>query len=279
MIVMEDVGRHQGSFQMKNISFSIPDGYICGLVGRNGAGKTTLMHLMLGLYRIEQGKLEIDGMHYPEQEKEIHDEIGTVLVEELFEGAYSLWENGMLYGAYYRRFKAKDYEELLQEFQLDKKEKFRKLSKGQKLKCQFAFALACHPKYLFLDEPTANFDPQFRAAFLKKIQEFVMDGEHTVLLATHMTEDLDRLADYLIYLQEGQILYAGDMESFREKYRIVAGENYKIKLLGDSVLGIEQRQMGTRALVRHHKFREYDRELTVTYPSIEEFMYLYERKR
>ena len=255
MIVMEDVGRHQGSFQMKNISFSIPDGYICGLVGRNGAGKTTLMHLMLGLYRIEQGKLEIDGMHYPEQEKEIHDEIGTVLVEELFEGAYSLWENGMLYGAYYSRFKAKDYEELLQEFQLDKKEKFRKLSKGQKLKCQFAFALACHPKYLFLDEPTANFDPQFRAAFLKKIQEFVMDGEHTVLLATHMTEDLDRLADYLIYLQEGQILYAGDMESFREKYRIVAGENYKIKLLGDSVLGIEQRQMGTRALVRHHKFR------------------------
>ena len=279
MIVMEDVGRHQGSFQMKNISFSIPDGYICGLVGRNGAGKTTLMHLMLGLYRIEQGKLEIDGMHYPEQEKEIHDEIGTVLVEELFEGAYSLWENGMLYGAYYSRFKAKDYEELLQEFQLDKKEKFRKLSKGQKLKCQFAFALACHPKYLFLDEPIANFDPQFRAAFLKKIQEFVMDGEHTVLLATHMTEDLDRLADYLIYLQEGQILYAGDMESFREKYRIVAGENYKIKLLGDSVLGIEQRQMGTRALVRHHKFREYDRELTVTYPSIEEFMYLYERKK
>lgn len=279
MIVMEDVGRHQGSFQMKNISFSIPDGYICGLVGRNGAGKTTLMHLMLGLYRIEQGKLEIDGMHYPEQEKEIHDEIGTVLVEELFEGAYSLWENGMLYGAYYSKFMAKDYEELLQEFQLDKKEKFRKLSKGQKLKCQFAFALACHPKYLFLDEPTANFDPQFRVVFLKKIQEFVMDGEHTVLLATHMTEDLDRLADYLIYLQEGQILYAGDMESFREKYRIVAGENYKIKLLGDSVLGIEQRQMGTRALVRHHKFREYDRELTVTYPSIEEFMYLYERKK
>lgn len=279
MIVMEDVGRHQGSFQMKNISFSIPDGYICGLVGRNGAGKTTLMHLMLGLYRIEQGKLEIDGMHYPEQEKEIHDEIGTVLVEELFEGAYSLWENGILYGAYYSKFMAKDYEELLQEFQLDKKEKFRKLSKGQKLKCQFAFALACHPKYLFLDEPIANFDPQFRAAFLKKIQEFVMDGEHTVLLATHMTEDLDRLADYLIYLQEGQILYAGDMESFREKYRIVAGENYKIKLLGDSVLGIEQRQMGTRALVRHHKFREYDRELTVTYPSIEEFMYLYERKK
>ena len=218
-------------------------------------------------------------MHYPEQEKEIHDEIGTVLVEELFDGTYSLWENGMLYGAYYSKFEAKEYEDLLQEFQLDKKEKFRKLSKGQKLKCQFAFALACHPKYLFLDEPTANFDPQFRAAFLKKIQEFVMDGEHTVLLATHMTEDLDRLADYLIYLQEGQILYAGDMESFREKYRIVAGENYKIKLLGDSVLGIEQRQMGTRALVRHHKFREYDRELTVTYPSIEEFMYLYERKK
>ncbi len=90
---------------MKNISFSIPDGYICGLVGRNGAGKTTLMHLMLGLYRIEQGKLEIDGMHYPEQEKEIHDEIGTVLVEELLEeGVFPLEENGMLYGAYSRNW-------------------------------------------------------------------------------------------------------------------------------------------------------------------------------
>lgn len=277
MIIMKDVERRQGSFQMKNISFSLPDGYICGLVGRNGAGKTTLIHLLLGLYRPGQGEISIDGMHYPEQEKIIHDRLGTVLVEELLDGEYTLWENGMLCGAYYSRFDAGEYESLLQEFRLEKQTRFRKLSKGQKLKCQFAFALACRPKYLLLDEPTANFDPQFREIFLKKIQEFVMDGEHTVLLSTHMTEDLDRLADYLIYLQKGELLYAGDMESFREKYRIVAGEHYKIKLLGDKVLGYEKRPLGTRALVQHHKFQEYDRELTVTYPSIEEFMYLYER--
>lgn len=101
MIIMKDVERRQGSFQMKNISFSLPDGYICGLVGRNGAGKTTLIHLLLGLYRPGQGEISIDGMHYPEQEKIIHDRLGTVLVEELLDGEYTLWENGMLYGAYY----------------------------------------------------------------------------------------------------------------------------------------------------------------------------------
>ena len=115
--------------------------------------------------------------------------------------------------------------EKLKQYYLDPREKFGHLSKGQKLKCQFAFALACHPAYLFLDEPVANFDPEFKKQFFADLCAFIGDGERTAVLSTHETEDLDRLADYLIFMKEGEAVIASDMEKFRDSYRIVSGES------------------------------------------------------
>ena len=157
---------------------------------------------------------------------------------------------------------------------------FSHLSKGEKLKCQFAFALACKPKYLILDEPTANFDPEFRETFWKLLKDFVANGDRSVLLATHLTDDLDRMADYLIYMEHGKIIYSGDIEHFRDCYRIVSGEAYKLKLIRkDSLIALEEKPYGAKALVKHSRLCSYDNALTVTYPSIEEFMYYYSKKK
>ena len=278
MITLNGVSKRLGKFQLKNITFDLPCGYICGLVGQNGAGKTTLLHLLLGLYRQEEGTLTIDGMDFEQDEKKLHDRIGTVLVEELFDSSYSIRDNADRYGVYFSKYRWEKMNAYLEQFKLDPRRKFGKLSKGEKLKCQFAFALSYEPELLILDEPTGNFDPEFREQFFRIIQEYIADGTRTVILATHLTDDLDRITDYLIYLENGEQIFAGDIESFRAEYRIVSGEKYKINLLPkERIVHMEEKKYGAKALVVHSKYNKYE-ELTVTHPTIEEFMYFYSKR-
>ena len=274
MIVFSGIDKKLGSFALHDATFEIPEGYICGLVGRNGAGKTTLLNLLLGLLQPDAGSLQVDGLEYDSNEKELRKLLGCVLVEELFEGRLSLAENAIYFGSYYEAYDDELYRERLEQFRLSSKKRFKELSKGEKLKCQFAFALAIRPKYLILDEPTANFDPEFREAFWKILKEFIADGEHSVLLATHLTEDLDRMADYLLFLDSGELIFNGDMESFRDSYRIVSGEDYLIRNIPEkNLIGSEKGAYGTKALVKHK--RSVPEELTSVPPTIEEFMYFY----
>ena len=274
MLELDQVSKRLGSFQLRNITIQIPTGYLCGLAGENGAGKTSLLHMLLGLYRPDSGTVRIDGKIYEENEKEIRQQTGIVLAEDLLHPAFSLLQNGRYYGSFYNGYEEVCFVEKRKQYHLDPREKFGHLSKGQKLKCQFAFALACHPAYLFLDEPVANFDPEFKKQFFADLCAFIGDGERTAVLSTHETEDLDRLADYLIFMKEGEAVIASDMEKFRDSYRIVSGESYKIRLLRpDAIVKLEEREFGARALVRHSRLLSYDKSLLVAYPTIADFMY------
>lgn len=279
MVEVNAVSKQLGTFHLEDISFALPAGYICGLVGQNGAGKTTLLHLLLGLYGADKGQITVHKMNYNLDEKQIHDIVGTVLAEELFDSHYSIGRNADYYGKYFSKYSRERMAEYLERFKLDYHKKFGRLSRGEKLKCQFAFALSYDPVLLILDEPTGNFDPDFREQFFKILQEFITDGNKSVILATHLTEDLDRLADYLIYLEKGKQIFAGDIESFRQGYRIVSGEKYKFNTLAKNrIVHIEERRYGAKALVKHSQYRQYDDMLQVTYPSIEEFMYFYSKR-
>lgn len=273
LIELKGVSKQLGTFKLKDISMELPKGYICGLIGPNGAGKTTLLHLILGLYRENAGEIRIDGQSYEEAEREIHDMIGTVLQEELFDGALTLGQNGDEYGSYYQSYRREILEEYLGRFGLDANRTYKKLSKGEKLKFQFAFALSHDAKLLILDEPTGNFDVSFREEFFKVLKEFIADGQRSVVLATHLTEDLDRVADYICYLEKGQIIFTGDIEELHDTYRLVTGEEYKVKLLRrEDIIHMENGQYGTKALVKYRPRCVYD-SLVVTVPTIEELMY------
>ncbi|MBR6258521.1 MAG: ABC transporter ATP-binding protein [Lachnospiraceae bacterium] len=272
MISFSEVSKRLGGFELKDVSFDIPEGYICGLVGRNGAGKTTLLNLILGLLRPKSGEISIDGMGYEADEKNVRKLFGCVLVDELLIKSLPLTENGEYFGHYYEDYDHEMFGAYLKRFELDGSKKFGKLSKGEKLKCQFAFALAVKPKYLMLDEPTANFDPQFRENFWKILKEFIADGEHSVLLATHLTDDLDRMADQLLYIENGKMIFNGDMESFRDRYKIVSGESYLIKGIDKQyILGAEKGKYSSKALTEGKK--RFSEGLSVAPATIEEFMY------
>lgn len=273
-IEFENVKKKLGGFVLKDISFEIPQGYICGLVGPNGSGKTTLLHLMLGLYLPTEGRVRLDGKSYEEAEEELLNRIGTVLTEELFDRSLTLLQNGEKYGRFYRNYSEEVFRGYLKRFQLDEKRLFKRLSRGEKLKFQFAFALSHNADLLILDEPTGNFDPEFRKEFFKLLKEFIADGSRSVVLASHLTEDLDKMADYLIYLEKGNMIFANDMETLRDSYRLVTGELYKIKLIRpERMIHTEEGKYGTKALVKHFGSSKYDTSLSVNIPTIEELMY------
>ena len=127
---------------------------------------------------------------------------------------------------------------------------------------------------MLLDEPTANFDPEFRRKFLCVITDFIKDGRKSVILATHLTEDLEQIADYVTFIDHGRLLFSMDRESINKYFRMAAGEEYKINLLPkENIIYKEAGKYGTRALVKHGRWSQYDDALNITYPLLEELMY------
>ena len=274
MLQVSDVSKKLNTIHLDRMNFNLPAGYIMGLIGPNGSGKTTLLHLLMGLYKPEAGEISICGKQYAAVERAIHNEIGVVLQERLFEDYRSLEENANYYGKHYVNHKPEQFKIYLERFGLDPKRKYKGLSKGEELKFQFAFALAHAPRLLLLDEPTGNFDPEFREEFLMILKQLIADGEHSVILATHLTEDLDRLADYIVYLEKGRQLFSMDIEELHDKFRMVSGEAYKLRLIPpEYIIHMETGEYGAKALVRHRKRQVYDAAVTVTKPTIEELMY------
>lgn len=274
MIRVENVSKKLGSFKLTDVNISLPKGYICGLIGENGAGKTTLIHLLLGLYKADAGEIFIDGRSLRENEQLVKNDIGWVLSEELFDGQLTLIGNADAYGKYYSNYDRQAFLEYCERFKLQADKKLKEHSKGEKLKLQFAFALSHNPKLLILDEPTANFDPEFRSEFMKCLTEFIEDGERSILLATHLTSDLDRIGDYITFIHKGKVIISADRETLSNSYRLVSGEDYKLNLIAkDKIIYKEKGEYGSKALVKHSRLSAYDKEVTVSVPTIEEIMY------
>lgn len=277
MLRTEKLSKKFYGFQLNNLTFELPAGYIMGLVGENGAGKTTLLKMLAGLYRADEGKVVLNDLEPELFEAEFKDQIGVVFHDDFFDRYLSLEKNAARYGKYYTNYSKELLITYAERFALNMKKKYKKLSKGEKLKFAFAFALAHRPKLLLLDEPTANFDKEFRQEFFKVLREFTESGENSIILSTHLTADIDKMADYLLFLQNGEALEYGTIEEIRNKYRIVAGEAYRIRLLKERIVRIEENEYGATALVTSSR-ESLDKALKAWEPSMEELMYHLIRK-
>lgn len=271
MIDCNNVSKRFTSFSLKNITFNLPAGYICGLIGENGSGKTTLINILSGLYSYD-GEVRISGRDYCNHEYDIKQDIGVVVHGDIFEAKESLISNANYFGRFYKKYSENLLENYLERFNLNDKKKYKELSKGEKLKFALAFALAHEPRLLLLDEPGANFDIEFRKEFNSLLREFIVDGTRSVILSTHIISDVETFADYILFLKNGEQVLFGDVETIREKYRMVSGEKYKIKLLKDRIIYLEEGRISCNALVKHDK-QGFDKELKVWEPGIDELMY------
>lgn len=280
MLRVEDlhkkISNGKTSFLLDEISFHLPKGYICGLIGENGAGKTSLIKTLSGLYGLDSGRIYIDGMNLQDEEAKIKDELGIVLNECLFDKTMTLEEIGIYYGEMYSRFDMGRFMEYLTAFKLNKKQKLKTLSKGMEIKLQLAFALSHDARLFLLDEPTAGLDKGFRDDFLKICTDLVSDGERSVLISTHLTEDMDRIADYIGYIQDGKLLFFNTKGTVCDRFYIVNGEAYKIKLLPkEAVVYLEENKYSATAMVIDKKRFPIQDGLEKHRPNIGEFMYYF----
>lgn len=204
-------------FAVKNINFQMEPGYIYGLVGRNGAGKTTLIESLLkGEYK--KGHVSLNGVSMEDNPIQVKENLGIMSYPARLLQKETLQANGELLGAIYANWNQQEYEKKLKEFGLEKNQMVKNLSNGETMKAQLAFIWGYKPQIVIADEPTSGLDPKFRKIFIRELQEYVEDGKHSVLFSTHITEDLDQVADFLLMLHEGRLICKGSLEELRDYY-------------------------------------------------------------
>lgn len=247
-------------FRLQDISFDIPPGSIMGLLGKNGAGKTTIMKLLTGSISKNNGKIQIGSTDMEKEPIKAKSDIGFIIDEPMFFEKRTLWENGVVFGRFYQNFTEKEWKKWLDICKLQSSARLNTLSKGERVKFQFAFAIAHHPKVLLLDEPTGNMDPVFRKAFLEILQEIVEKERISVLFSTHLTSDLEKIADRITLLDQGKVLYTDSMERMLTRYVIVKGspeDGKKIKKGNyPEVVGIKISRIGFEAMLDLEKVEE-----------------------
>lgn len=224
MLTVSHISKKRKQFELRDVSFEVPAGYITGLAGKNGAGKSTLIQLILGQLCADAGEICLGELKGSRDASLLRDQTGFVLEKEnLFLRGKTAYENGDFFGRFYTKWDSALYRKYLADFGLSVTEQKRlpvgSLSIGQYIRFQLAFALAHHPELLLLDEPTANLDPVFRMKFLTLLQEAVEREEMAVLFATHITTDLDKIGDYLVVLDEGSVVCMGSKEELFDMYQ------------------------------------------------------------
>ena len=204
IIRIENAAVQFDKFSIKPAKLEIPKGYVIGIQGDNGAGKTTFLRMLTGSYKKMQGKVYIDNLDVIKHRSEVMKILGMVSGERSFFMEEDARENEKLYSLFYPTWDSEEYHHMLEKLNLPVTKRLGTFSTGEKIKYQLAFAAAYRPKLLLLDEPTANLDSVFRDDFIRILQEFVADYETTILMSTHLQEDLLKIADYIIEMEQGR---------------------------------------------------------------------------
>jgi len=221
VIEIESLRKNYEDFTLKDVSFSVPKGYITGLIGPNGAGKTTIIKLIMNLIRKDQGTIKVFGMDNEKHEVEVKDRIGFVYDTPYFYEDQDLLTLMRSIGPFYSQWNRKQFLGLLDRFGLPHKKRFSSLSKGMKTKFSLALALSHDADLIIMDEPTTGLDPLFRREFLEMLGEIMQSEEKSVLFSTHITSDLDRVADYVVSIEDGELHCSLWKDEIQEKWGIV----------------------------------------------------------
>lgn len=223
VLEVHGLSKSYDTFSLKNVSLEIPAGYIMGFIGPNGAGKTTTIKSILNMVNYESGEVKMFGLESIKNAALINEQIGVVMDTPFYGGDWTAAEIEQAVAPFYSQWNHNIYESLLQKFDINKKKKVKELSRGMKVKLMMAVALSHDAKLLILDEPTSGLDPVARDELCEMLSEFVTDENRSVLFSTHITTDLEKIADYITFILDGRIVFTGSKETLLESYALVKG--------------------------------------------------------
>lgn len=276
-IEVKNLKKTYDNFVLGEDSFEIKKGFITGFIGKNGMGKTTTIKSLLSLINYE-GEVLVDG----EDARNLNylQNVGIIMDDSFLSKDWkiSLVNEAMKCG--YENWKEEEFFEYVKKFGIEKDKKVRELSRGMKIKLMLSIALSHEANLLILDEPTSGLDPSMRDELTDILKDFVEDENNTVLFSTHITEDLDRIADYIIFIDDGKIIDSSSKEEFLEKYLVLKGGSEDRDLLKDfDVLGIKANSTSFDALVKNVEREDIPKDLFVEEPDINKILVLYGRKK
>ncbi|CAM4298159.1 ABC transporter ATP-binding protein [Paenibacillus tarimensis] len=274
---VRNVSKSYPNFQLRNVSFQLEQGYIMGFIGANGAGKTTTIKSILNMTRMDSGEVHILGKNMAEHEIELKQEIGYAMGGVDFYTRSKMKTLTDVVKRFYANWDDETYRNYMRTFKLDENKKIAELSTGMKVKYNLAIALSHGAKLLILDEPTSGLDPVARDELLDIFQGLVAGGEISILFSTHITSDLEKCADFITFIENGQIIRSVEKEEFKESYLLLNGAANQLNQVKDRLISYKINSFGFTGLIHAS---DYDSAcgIKAAIPSLEEIMIYFAKK-
>lgn len=278
VLEIKNLSKKYKNFTLNNINLTLDKGFIMGIIGENGAGKTTLIKLIMNLVNKSEGSIRVFGMDYIKNEKEIKDRIGFVYDQFYGYDYLSLQDNTNLLAPMYSKWNNEKYKYYINKFSLNEKQKLRELSKGMRMKYSLCLALSHGAELILMDEPTAGLDPIVRNELLDELQDLIYEENISVIISTHITSDLEKIADFITFIKEGEVIFSIPKDDILEEFKIAKGKNEDLNEEVEKLfLGLRKNNYGFEGLT--NKVQEIEEALkdkiVLENTSLEKIMLLY----
>lgn len=275
ILEVKNLRKSYRDFTLDDISFTLEKGYIMGFIGPNGAGKSTTIKLIMNLIKKDGGKINIFGLDNIEKEKDVKERIGFVYDENYFYEELTPAEMKSIISKFYKNWDDYAFNKYMKEFNLPSKKKIKDLSKGMKMKFSLAIALSHKAELILMDEPTSGLDPVFRSEILDILYALIQDENKSIFFSTHITADLEKVADYITFINSGKIIFSKPKDEIMEAYGIVKGGRELLdKETRKEFVGIRENSFGFEGLTQNiDKIKRiYKNNVLIERPSLDDIM-------
>lgn len=278
ILEVKNITKEYPSFKLDDVSFDIEEGSICGFIGRNGAGKTTTLKGIMGLIHLNSGQIKVFGRDMYECEAENRQEIAFALSEMNFYPDAKIATLTKVTSKFYKNWNQDTYLKLCKRFSLDQNKKVKELSSGMKVKYNLAVALSHGARLLILDEPTSGIDPVSRDEILDIFKMIVKDGKRSILFSTHITSDLEKCADHIVYIKKGKIISSKEKMDFIDDYLYISGPMKDFDKVKDLIISHKEEKEEFTALIRLENAGKLPKSVKKELPGLDTIMVYEERK-
>ena len=276
-IEIKGVTKKYDGFTLDNISFDIPKGCIMGFIGQNGAGKTTTIRSLLHITDIDAGEIKLLGLDHIGDETALKKRIAVVFDELPFHDVFNANDMAKIFEGMYPDWNNKTYMKYIERFGLPVKKKIGQFSKGMKMKLQIACALSHNAELLIMDEATTGLDPVVRDEILHIFQEYMQDGERSILMSSHITSDLEKIADMVTFIDRGKILLSGYKDEIIEQHGILKCEKEKLaEIDAEDIVSIRTNRFSAEVMVNDRENASFKyRDAVIDPASLDDIMLYY----
>lgn len=277
VIELKNVVKDYGDFKLDHISFAVPEGSVCGFIGQNGAGKTTTINLILDIINRDEGEINLFGKPVDKDHAYVREDVGVVFDEMGFHEFMTAKDINIMMKNIYKNWDEVAFFDYLKKFSLPSKKKCGAFSRGMRMKLQIAVAMSHKAKLLIMDEPTSGLDPIVRNEMIGIFRDFVVEEDHTILLSSHITGDLEKIADEVVFIDGGKIVFSGNKDEILEKHGILKCKKEEASKVSEAlIVGVEKEAYSTSILVndRHAAAKLYP-DMVIEEAALEDIMIYY----